>query len=37
VFNPHLLAKLEYNHNQEYGGVTSFLDDIYTSSLVLAF
>jgi hypothetical protein len=37
VFNPHILAKLEYNHNQEYGGVTSFLDDIYTSSLVLAF
>jgi hypothetical protein len=37
VFNPHVIAKLEYNHNQEYGGVPSFLDDIFTSSLVLAF
>ncbi len=37
VFNPHILAKLEYLHNQEYGGVPSFLDDIFTSSLVLGF
>ncbi|HLK89160.1 MAG TPA: hypothetical protein VKZ18_04645 [Polyangia bacterium] len=37
VFNPHIVAKLEYNHNQEYGGVPSFLDDIFTSSMVLSF
>ena len=37
VFNPHIVAKVEYVHNQEYGGVPSFLDDIFTSSLVLAF
>jgi hypothetical protein len=37
VFNPHVVAKLEYNHNQEYGGVPSFLDDIFTSSMVLSF
>jgi hypothetical protein len=36
VFNPHVVAKLEYNHNQEYGGVPSFLDDIFTSSMVLS-
>ncbi len=30
-------SRLEYCHNQEYGGVPSFLDDIFTSSLVLAF
>jgi hypothetical protein len=37
VFNPHVIAKLEYNHNQEYDGVPSFQDDIFTSSLVLGF
>jgi hypothetical protein len=37
VFNPHVIAKLEYNHNQEYGGIPNFLDDIFTSSMVLAF
>jgi len=37
VFNPHIVAKVEYVHNQEYDGVPSFLDDIFTSSLVLAF
>ena len=37
VFNPHVVAKVEYVHNQEYDGVPSFLDDIFTSSLVLAF
>ena len=36
VFNSHVIAKLEYNHNQEYGGVPTFLDDIFTSSLVLS-
>ena len=34
---PHIVAKLEYLHNQEYGGVPSFRDDIFTSSLVLSF
>jgi hypothetical protein len=37
VFNPHIQAKLEYLHNQEYGGVPSFLDDMFTSSVVLGF
>jgi hypothetical protein len=37
VFNSHIVAKLEYLHNQEYDGVPEFLDDIFTSSLVLAF
>jgi hypothetical protein len=37
VFGPHIVAKVEYLHNQEYDGVPSFLDDIFTSSLVLAF
>jgi hypothetical protein len=37
VFNPHIIAKVEYLHNQEYGGVPSFRDDIFTSSLVLGF
>jgi hypothetical protein len=37
VFNPHVVAKLEYLHNQQYGGVPSFTDDIFTSSLVLSF
>jgi hypothetical protein len=37
VFNSHIVAKLEYNHNQEYDGVPSFQDDIFTSSLVLGF
>jgi hypothetical protein len=37
VFNPHIVTKLEYSHNQEYGGVPSFEDDMFTSSLVLSF
>ena len=37
VFNSHIIAKLEYLHNQEYGGVPSFEDDIFTSSLVMSF
>jgi hypothetical protein len=37
VFNPHVVTKLEYLHNQEYGGVPSFEDDIFTSSLVMSF
>jgi len=37
VFNPHIAMKAEYLHNVEYGGIPSFLDDIFTSSLVLSF
>jgi hypothetical protein len=37
VFNSHIVAKVEYLHNIEYDGVPEFLDDIFTSSLVLAF
>ena len=37
VVNPHIMVKAEYLHNQEYGGVPSFLDDIFTSSLILGF
>jgi hypothetical protein len=37
VFNPHIAMKAEYLHNAEYGGIPSFLDDIFTSSLVLSF
>lgn len=37
VFNPHMILKAEYLHNAEYGGIRPFLDDVFTSSLVLAF
>jgi hypothetical protein len=37
VFNPHAVLKLEYLHNKEYDGVPEFKNDIFTSSLVLAF
>ena len=37
VFNPHMMVKAEYLHNQEYGGITEFRNDIFTSSLVLAY
>jgi hypothetical protein len=37
VFNPHIVLKAEYYHNQEYGGVPSFDNDMFTSSLVLSF
>jgi hypothetical protein len=37
VFTPHIMTKVEYLHNQEYGSIPEFLDDIFTSSLVLAF
>jgi hypothetical protein len=37
VFNPHVVAKLEYLHNQEYGGVPQINNDIFTSSLVLSY
>jgi hypothetical protein len=37
VFNPHIVAKLEYLHNQEYGGLPQINNDIFTSSLVLSY
>lgn len=37
VFTPQITLKAEYLHNGEYGGVASFTDDIFTSSLVLTF
>ena len=33
----HIVAKAEYLHNQEYAGINEFLNDVFTSSLVLAF
>lgn len=36
IFNPHIVLKAEYLHNQEYGGIANFRDDIFTMSLVLA-
>lgn len=37
VFNPHMALKVEYLRNIEYGGIREFLNDIFTSSLVLSF
>jgi hypothetical protein len=37
VINPHMVVKAEYLHNEEYGGITAFNNDVATSSLVLAF
>jgi hypothetical protein len=37
VFNPHMVLKLEYLHNREYGGIDQIDNDIATSSLVLHF
>jgi hypothetical protein len=37
VFNPHVVLKLEYYVNREYGGVPSFPNNMFTSSLVLAY
>jgi len=37
VFNDHIVVKAEYLHNGEYGGVPQIRDDVFTSSLVLAF
>jgi hypothetical protein len=36
IFNPHVVLKAEYLHNQEYGGIAQIKDDIFTTSLVLA-
>lgn len=37
VFNAHMVLKAEYLHNREYGGIAQFDNDIFTSSLVMAF
>jgi len=37
VVNPHMVVKAEYLHNDEYGGIDEFDNDIATSSLVLFF
>jgi hypothetical protein len=37
VLNAHLVAKAEYLFNQEFGGVPSIPNDIFTSSLVCTF
>ena len=37
VFNPHMALKAEYLKNIEYGGIHEFLNDIFTSSLVLSY
>jgi hypothetical protein len=37
VLSPHIVAKAEYLHNQEYAGIKEFLNDVFTTSLVLAF
>jgi hypothetical protein len=37
VVNSHIMVKGEYLHNDEYGGINEFDNDVLTSSLVLAF
>jgi hypothetical protein len=37
VFNPHIVAKVEYLNNREFGGIQEFKNDIFTSSLVLSY
>jgi hypothetical protein len=37
VFSPHIILKVEYLLNREYGGIAQFENNILTSSLVLAF
>lgn len=37
VLSPHVIVKAEYLFNQEYGGIREFRNDVFTSSLVLAF
>jgi hypothetical protein len=37
VANEHVIVKAEYLHNGEYDGVPQIRDDVFTSSLVLAF
>jgi hypothetical protein len=37
VVNQHIVAKAEYLHNGEYGGIPQIPDDVFTSSLVLSY
>jgi hypothetical protein len=37
VLTPTVVLKAEYLYNREFGGIQQFKDDIFTSSLVLAF
>ena len=37
VVNSHMVVKAEYLHNDEYGGISEFDNDIFTSSMVLFF
>jgi hypothetical protein len=37
VFNENVALKAEYLHNGEYGGVPDITNDVFTSSLVLAY
>ena len=37
VVNEHIIVKAEALHNGEYGGVPQIRDDVFTSSLILAF
>jgi hypothetical protein len=37
VFNPHIILKVEYLWNREYGGIPSIKNNMLTTSLVLAY
>jgi hypothetical protein len=37
VLSSNIVLKAEYLHNREYGGIRSFKNDVFTSSLVLAY
>ena len=37
LFNPHIIAKAEYYHNQELGDIEQFDNDMFTSSLLLVY
>jgi hypothetical protein len=37
VFSANVVLKAEYLHNREFGGIREFMNDVFTSSLVLAY
>lgn len=37
LFNPHVIAKAEYYHNQELGDIEQLSNDMFTSSLLLVY
>jgi len=37
LFNPHIIAKAEYYHNQELGDIEQISNDMFTSSLLLVY